>query len=144
MHVVTVAGAVPTAAEIKASEKVVDITSYPDFGGAPEQVEVTTLTDKAQRFVKGVQQLDTFEFGSNYTAKDLKDLRALEAKGENEWWAVMFGEDGSKVPDGHDGVVFWQGGVTAYPTSGEVNGARGMNIVFSMQTAPDFLDTLES
>lgn len=142
MHIATVAAEKPTKTEIKAGEKVVDITGYPDFGGEPEKIDVTTLSDKVSRSVNGVQQLESMSFGANYTAADFTKLKELEKKGESEWWAVLFGEDESGTPDGHDGVVFWQGGVTPYITSGEVNGARSLNMVFSTVTAPDFYEDL--
>lgn len=140
MHFESLAGSTPTTADFANAVKVVDIKSYPDLGGEPEQIEVTTLSDKIQRNIKGVQQLDTMSFTANYTKGDLAKLKTLEKKGESEWWAVAFGEDADGNPDGHDGIVFWQGGISSYVTSGDVNAVRELNIVVSTATAPELME----
>lgn len=140
MHFETLTGKTPVAADFASAVKVIDIKSYPDLGGEPEQIEVTTLTDKIQRNIKGVQQLDTMSFTANYTKGDLAKLKTLEKKGESEWWAVAFGEDENGDPDGHDGIVFWQGGLSSYITSGDTNAVRELNVVISTATAPELME----
>lgn len=39
-------------------EKLLDITEFPDLGGDPELLETTTLSDKMQTYVNGVQSND--------------------------------------------------------------------------------------
>ena len=43
------------------------------------------------------------------------------------------------MPDGHDGIVFWQGGVSSYVSGGDVNAAREITIVISTATAPELM-----
>ncbi|MBY4798352.1 hypothetical protein K6V98_08335 [Collinsella sp. AGMB00827] len=124
---------------LKGGEKLVDIKSYPALGGEPEKIETTTLSDKVQTFVSGVQQLDSFDFSSNYDKAIYRKLKDLEKKGEGQWWAVAFGADENGQPDGHDGVIVWSGGITAYISEGEVNGVREMHEVFSVASVPVLL-----
>ena len=43
-------------------EKLIDIKSYPDLGGAPELLETTTLSDPMTTNIMGIQSLDALEF----------------------------------------------------------------------------------
>ena len=45
--------------------KLVDITSYPDLGGTPNNLDCTTLSDDTQVNVPGIKKLDALEFGFN-------------------------------------------------------------------------------
>ena len=119
-HFTKVTGDKPAVTDFPANaEKVIDIKSYPDLGG--------------------VQQMDTMQFTANYTKGDKRKLDTLEKKGEAEWYAVVFGADSSDAPDGHDGIVFWQGGVSSYVSGGDVNAAREITIVISTATAPELM-----
>ena len=51
-------------------DKLIDIKSFPDLGGAPEMLETTTLSDAAQTYIPGIQASDALEFESNYTKAD--------------------------------------------------------------------------
>lgn len=53
-------------------EKLIDIKDFPDLGGAPEMLETTTLSDKMQTYIPGIQNIDALEFSSNYTLADYK------------------------------------------------------------------------
>ena len=70
-------------------EKLLDITEFPDLGGDPELLETTTLSDKMQTYVNGVQSNDGMTFNANYDHTEYKALKALE--GKNEEYAVWFG-----------------------------------------------------
>lgn len=108
-------------------EKVIDIKEFPDLGGAPELIETTTLSDKMQTNINGVQSLDALEFTANYTLADYKKLQALE-DGEHEY-AVWFGgtETGDVLtPNGEDGKYKFTGQLAVY-----INGA-GTNEVVEM------------
>jgi len=48
--------------------KLVDIKNFPDLGGEPERVDVTTLSDRVRKYAMGVQDLASFTFGANYIA----------------------------------------------------------------------------
>lgn len=120
----------PTA--LTSGEKVVDITSFPAMGGAPEKVDVTTLTDHIQKQINGVQKLDDLEFESNYTLEDYQKLKGLE--GKTAWYGLVFGASSAGQPDGHNGVLVWQGQPSTYVGEGGSNEAVSMTTSFSCES----------
>lgn len=118
-----------------AYEKLIDIKDFPDLGGAPEMLETTTLSDKMQTYIAGIQSLDALEFNANYTKTDFDNLKALEGKTES--YAVWFGgtENGGVVtPTGSDGKFNFDGQLSAFPTGGGVNEVVGMTITIAPST----------
>lgn len=120
-------------------EKLMDIKSYPDLGGAPETIETTTLSDSFQTSVNGVQSVDAFDFNANYEKAVYRKLKTIEKKGDSQWFAVVLGAGPDGKPDGHDGIIVWSGGLTSYIAGGEVNAVREMHAVISVGTAPELL-----
>lgn len=96
------------------------IKSYPDLGGAPEQLETTDLEDETQTFVDGVQSLDALEFTSNYTKESYEQVN--ESAGTEQKYQLDFGEAGA------DGTFSWTGTHSVRVNGGEVNGVREMTI----------------
>lgn len=122
-------------------EKLIDIKEFPDLGGSPEMLETTTLSDKMQTYIPGIESLDSLEFSSNYTLDDYKTLKALE--GKNEQYAVWFGgtESGDTVtPTGTDGKFKFNGQLSVFPVGGGVNEVVGMTITIAPST-PISMDT---
>lgn len=116
-------------------EKLIDIKEFPDLGGDPEMLETTTLSDKMQTFIAGIQSLDAMNFTANYTLADYQKLVALEGKTED--YAVWFGgteSGGTLTPSGADGKFEFSGQLTAYPTGGGVNEVVSMNISIAPST----------
>ena len=116
-------------------EKVVDIKEFPDLGGTPEMLETTTLSDKMQTYIPGIQSLDALEFTSNYTLAEYKKLKALE--GEDKEYAVWFGgtEAGDTVtPTGSDGQFKFNGQLSVFPVGGGVNEVVDMTITIAPST----------
>ena len=116
-------------------EKVVDIKEFPDLGGTPEMLETTTLSDKMQTYIPGIQSIDALEFTSNYTLKDYKKLKALE--GQDKEYAVWFGgtEAGDTVtPTGSDGKFKFNGQLSVFPVGGGVNEVVDMTITLAPST----------
>lgn len=116
-------------------EKVVDIKEFPDLGGTPEMLETTTLSDKMQTYIPGIQSIDALEFTSNYTLKDYKKLKALE--GQDKEYAVWFGgtEAGDTVtPTGSDGKFKFNGQLSVFPVGGGVNEVVDMTITIAPST----------
>lgn len=110
-------------------EKLIDIKSFPDLGGAPEMLETTSLSDNMQTYISGIQSMDALEFEANYTLADFKKLKALE--GKTEEYAVWFGGTGdgeTLTPTGTDGKFNIKGQLSAYPVGGGVNEVINMNI----------------
>lgn len=116
-------------------EKVVDIKEFPDLGGTPEMLETTTLSDKMQTYIPGIQSLDALEFNSNYTLEEYKKLKALE--GIDNEYAVWFGgtEAGDTVtPTGSDGKFKFNGQLSVFPVGGGVNEVVDMTITIAPST----------
>ena len=122
----TIGTILETSTDGTAWEKLCKIKSYPQLGGAPEQIEVTDLEDESQAFIPGVQAQDAMEFTANYT---LESYTAVKAKaGKNLKYRVKMGKDGV------DGVATWDGQHDVFINEGEVNGAREMTITVSPST----------
>ena len=124
-----------------AYEKLVDIKDFPDLGGAPEMLETTTLSDKMQTYIPGIQSLDALAFTANYTKEDYTKLKALE--GKKEQYAVWFGgtEAGGVVtPDGSNGKFSFDGELSVYPVGGGVNEVVDMNITIAPSTVITFAE----
>ena len=116
-------------------EKVVDIKEFPDLGGTPEMLETTTLSDKMQTYIPGIQSIDALEFTSNYTLADYKKLKALE--GQDKEYAVWFGgtEAGDTVtPTGSEGKFKFNGQLSVFPVGGGVNEVVDMTITIAPST----------
>lgn len=115
--------------------KLIDIKEFPDLGGDPEMLETTTLSDKMQTYIAGIQSLDALAFTANYTLADYKSLQELSGKTES--YAVWFGgteSDGTLTPTGSDGKFKFDGQLTCYPTGGGVNEVVNLNISIAPST----------
>ena len=116
-------------------EKLIDIKSFPDLGGAPAMLETTTLSDAAQTYIPGIQASDALEFESNYTKADYTKLKALE--GKETQFAVWFGGTGegeNLTPTGSDGKFKFKGYLSVYPVGSGVNEVVNMNINIAPST----------
>lgn len=116
-------------------EKLIDIKEFPDLGGTPEMLETTTLSDRMQTYIPGIQSLDALEFTSNYTLADYKKLKALD--GKDKEYAVWFGgtESGDTVtPTGSDGKFKFNGQLSVFPVGGGVNEVVDMTITIAPST----------
>ena len=115
--------------------KLIDIKDFPDLGGAPEMLETTTLSDKMQTYIPGIQNLDSMEFTANYTKTDFATLKALE--GETHSFAVWFGgteSGGVLTPSGSDGKFSFDGQLSVFPVGGGVNEVVDMTITIAPST----------
>ena len=118
-----------------AYEKLVDIKDFPDLGGSPEMLETTTLSDKMQTYIPGIQNLDALEFTANYTKADFTALKALE--GQELDLAVWFGgteEANVLTPTGSDGKFEFNGQLSVFPVGGGVNEVVDMTITIAPST----------
>ena len=115
--------------------KLVDIKDFPDLGGAPEMLETTTLSDKMQTYIPGLQSLDALEFTANYTKTDFDKLKALE--GQTKKFAVWMGateSGGTLTPSGSDGKFEFEGQLSVFPVGGGVNEVVDMTITIAPST----------
>lgn len=116
-------------------KKLVDIKDFPDLGGSPEMLETTTLSDKMQTYIPGIQSLDALEFNANYTKDDFTKLKALE--GQELELAVWFGGDESNstlTPTGNDGKFNFKGYVSVFVVGGGTNEVVGMTVAVAPST----------
>ena len=116
-------------------EKLIDIKSFPDLGGAPELLETTTLSDPMTTNIMGIQSLDALEFECNYTLVDYTKLKEME--GESKQFAVWLGGSeagGVATPTGSDGKFEFQGQLSVYVNGGGVNEVVGMTVSIAAST----------
>jgi hypothetical protein len=117
-------------------EKLIDIVSYPDLGGAPEMLEATTLSDPMTVNVLGIQSLDALEFECNYDLEKYTELKGME--GESHDFAVWLGgteSNGTVTPTGADGKFEFGGQLSVYVNGGGVNEVRKMTVSIAANTA---------
>lgn len=114
-------------------EKLIDITEFPDLGTDPEMLETTTLSDRMQTFIMGIQGNEAMTFNTNYDKEGFAALKAL--KGKVEGYAVWFGgtenADGTVTPTGTEGKFSFDGQISPRVTGGGVNEVRGMAITIA-------------
>ena len=121
--------------ETDAYKKLVDIKDFPDLGGSPEMLETTTLSDKMQTYIPGIQSLDALEFNANYTKEEFTKLKALE--GQELELAVWFGGDEANdtlTPTGNDGKFNFKGYVSVFVVGGGTNEVVGMTVAVAPST----------
>lgn len=122
-------------------EKLIDIKEFPDLGGEPEMLETTTLSDKMQTYIAGIQSLDALTFTANYTKTDYSTLKALE--GTQTDFAVWFGgteASTSVTPTGSDGKFSFTGELSVYANGGGVNEVVNMTISIAPSTVITFVE----
>ena len=122
--------------------KLIDIKEFPDLGGEPEMLETTTLSDKMQTYIAGIQSMEGLSFSANYDMTEYQKLKALEGKKES--YAVWFGgtESGDTVtPDGSNGKFTFDGELSVYPVGGGVNEVVGMTVTIAPSTPITFSAT---
>lgn len=116
-----------------AYEKLVDIKEFPDIQGEPEMLETTTLSDRMQTFVPGVQGNEGKTFTANYDKDDYQALKALE--GQETDYAIWFGgtenNDGTVTPTGSEGKFSFKGIMYVRVAGGGVNAVRDMTITIA-------------
>ena len=116
-------------------EKLIDIKSFPDLGGAPELLETTTLSDSMTTNIMGIQSLDALEFECNYSLEEYTKLKALE--GKDEEFAVWLGgteAGGVATPTGSDGKFEFHGQLSVYVNGGGVNEVVNMTVSIAAST----------
>ena len=115
--------------------KLIDIKDFPDLGGSPELLETTTLSDKMQTYIPGIQSNDALEFTTNYTKEDYATLAALaDTEGD---YAVWFGgteAEGVVTPDGSNGKFSFKGKLSVHVNGGGVNEVVDMTITIVPST----------
>lgn len=110
--------------------KLCDIKSFPDLGGEPERIDVTSLSNSQRQYVRGVQDISSSTFSANYVAADYTKINNLTGKQtEFALWLGATVTGSTVTPTGADGQWSWTGDIMAFKTGGDVNAAQEMTIV---------------
>lgn len=122
--------------------KLVDIKEFPDLGGEPENVDVTSLSDTVRKYVTGVQDSGSLTFTANYTVADYQTVKAL-ADGTSKKFAVWFGGTAGNppTPTGTNGKFSFEGTLSVFVNGGGVNDPVNMTIVIAPSTEITFSST---
>jgi hypothetical protein len=116
-------------------EKLIDIVSYPDLGGAPEMLDATSLSDPMTVNILGIQSLDALEFEANYDLAKYTELKEME--GKDQEFAIWLGgteSNGTVTPTGEDGKFEFGGQLAVYINGGGVNEVRKMTVSIAAST----------
>lgn len=107
-------------------EKVCDIIDYPDLTSPAERIEVTTLSDKTRRYIKGIADQAEQTYTANYDKTQYKTIK--DFGDEENWWCILFSESGS--------VFYFKGQSHISAAGGGVGDVRKMNITLYSNTEP--------
>jgi hypothetical protein len=102
-------------------ERICRIKSYPALNGVPDALETTDLQDFFQTFTRGVEQVESMEFTSNYTPEEYASVM------QDAWRPDMYYQLDMGV-NGYQGRFKWQGSHSVRLVSSEVNGVVEMVI----------------
>lgn len=113
--------------------KLVDIKEFPDMGGEPEMIDITTLSDKMERKELGVQRSEGKTFTCNYDPDTYDALVALENKEEDYslWLGGTEGDNGEVTPTGSAGKFNFKGKLSCYLVGKSVNNAHEIRITIA-------------
>jgi uncharacterized protein (DUF3820 family) len=114
--------------EAKTWAQLLPVKTTPQLGGAPEQLETTTLDDNMQTFINGIQSSEAMTFVANYDSDKYDALKLLENLPEE--YAVWFGNDGL----GTDGKFSFGGQLSVMINETAVNGVIEMTITITPST----------
>ena len=112
--------------------KIAGLTEFPDIGGAPEQIDITTLDDAMMHYMNGLKDVGSMEFTFLYDKQDnassnYQVLCGLEDAGNVVSWEL-------KLPTGTK--IHWDGEVSVTVSGGAVNEA--INFVANIGVSTDF------
>ena len=99
--------------------KIAGLQEFPDIGGAPEQIDITTLDDAMMHYMNGLKDVGSMEFTFLYDKQDnassnYQVLCGLEDAGNVVSWEV-------KLPTGTK--FHWDGEVSVTLSGAGVNAA---------------------
>lgn len=106
-------------------DKTLKIKDFPSILGKRSSIEVTDLSDDAQRFIQGIrQQEESFDFTANYDAEVYEEINGLTA---SQKCALVF-SDGS-------GYTF-DGKISASVNEGDVDAVLEMTVSITPESVP--------
>ena len=103
----------------------VRIKDFPSILGKRSSIEVTDLSDDAQRFIPGIrQQEESFDFTANYDPEVYEEINGLTV---TQKCALVF-SDGSGYT--------WDGKISASVNEGDVDAVLEMTISITPESVP--------
>ena len=103
----------------------INIKDFPSILGKRSSVEITDLSDDAQRFIPGIrQQSESFDFLANYDPTVYSTINELDA---TQKCALIYA-DGSGYT--------WEGKISASVNEGSVDGVVEMTISITPESVP--------
>ena len=117
-------------------EKLIDIRDYPEMGGDPDFIDMTTLSNGSKIGVNGIQNNEALAFTANYNPTTFATLKTYD-DGNSHKFALWLGGtvSGSTVtPDGSEGKFEWDGTLSCHLAGGGVNEGRTVNISITPNT----------
>lgn len=119
--------------------KLVDIKNFPDLGGDPELLESTTLSNKMQTHISGIQGTSALAFTANYSISDYAKVSKYDDNKEHDF-EIWFGSDDAN--SGSDGIFYWTGTLKVWATGNGLNAVREMQISIASATDINLKQTI--
>lgn len=119
--------------------KLVDIKNFPDLGGDPELLESTTLSNKMQTHISGIQGTSALAFTANYSISDYAKVSKYDDNKDHEF-EIWFGSDDAN--SGSDGIFYWSGTLKVWATGNGLNAVREMQISIASATDINLKQTI--
>lgn len=107
-------------------KKLIDIKEFPDLGGAPSNIDTTTLSNSMKTGIPGLIDPGALEFTANYDLNDYDELKKLE--GKTCKYGVQFGQKGE------NGVHVFDGILSCWPKGGGVEDCVDIGISITPST----------
>ena len=119
--------------------KLVDIKNFPDLGGDPELLESTTLSNKMQTHISGIQGTSALAFTANYSISDYAKVSKYDDNKDHDF-EIWFGSDDAN--SGSDGIFYWSGTLKVWATGNGLNAVREMQISIASATDINLKQTI--
>lgn len=121
------------SADGSAYTKLMDVKSVPAVGGAPEQIDVTTLSHNMFAYINGLQKGEQMQFKCNYNPTDFKKLKEMEKTSAKkaEHFAIYLGGTDGDTPKGDLGQFKFDGQLAVAYDGVDVNKVHEMTIYIS-------------
>ncbi|VDG18246.1 phage tail protein [Lactobacillus brevis] [Lactiplantibacillus mudanjiangensis] len=113
-------------------KKVADVKTIPALGGAPQQIDVTTLDDNRVKQIEGIAAATTAAFSVQYKGPSWNAVHDKSGDRKQYNWRVTY-------PDGMP--VTFTGSFTIQFGEAAVNGTLTYTITIVISDGPDFADS---
>ncbi len=103
--------------------KLIDIKDFPDLGGEPAKIEVTTLSaERYKQYIAGLQDVENFSLKANYTKANWEKIEAIK---DVRKFQLRIGENGEH------GIFELKGPVMCYKNGASPDGVHEMTVVIT-------------